>query len=122
MPEEQFKAAMMRLCDPKIKVLAKEVNKPIFGDNEKIKVNAKFNSNTIRCNLIPQKVVKKKTLVQTEDEKKASAQITRERQFVVQAHIVKVMKAQKTYGYQQVISDVIRNISLFRAEPKMIKE
>ena len=31
---------MMRLCDPKVKLLKKEVNKPVFGDNEKININA----------------------------------------------------------------------------------
>ena len=29
----------MRLCDPKVKLLKKEVNKPVFGDNEKININ-----------------------------------------------------------------------------------
>ena len=52
----------MRLCEPKVKVLIKEVNKPVFGDHENIKVNPKFSSNSIRCNLLPQKVVKKKSV------------------------------------------------------------
>ena len=59
---------MMRLCDPKVKVLLKEINKPVFGENEKIKVNPKFASNSIRCNLIPQKVVKKKSIEATREE------------------------------------------------------
>ena len=42
MPEENFKAAMMKLCAPQTKVLSKEKNKPIFEPNEKIKVNEKF--------------------------------------------------------------------------------
>jgi len=41
---------------------------------------------------------------------------------VVQAHIVKVMKAQKQYRFQNVVTDVIRNITMFRADPKMVKE
>ena len=65
---EQFRAAMMRFCDPKVKVLLKEVNKPVFGEHEKIKVNPKFASNSIRCNLIPQKVVKKKNTEATAEE------------------------------------------------------
>jgi cullin 1 len=46
----------------------------------------------------------------------------KERTFVVQAHIVKVMKAQKQYRFQNVVTDVIRNITMFRADPKMVKE
>lgn len=65
---ETFRAAMMRFCDPKIKLLLKEINKPVFGDNEKIKVNPKFASNSIRLSLIPQKVAKKKTMEATVEE------------------------------------------------------
>ena len=59
---------MMRLCEPKVKLLIKEVNKPVFGENEKIKVNLKFQSNSIRCNLIPQRVIKKKTTQASQEE------------------------------------------------------
>ena len=86
----------MKFCDPKIKILLKEVKKPVFGEDEIIKVNLKFASNTIQSNLIPMRIYK------TNEEKRAAVtkQIERERQFVVQAHIVKIMKAQKTYPYQ----------------------
>ena len=61
-------SAMMKLCGPKIKVLTKEVNKPTFGENEKIKVNMAFKSSNIRNLLIPQKVIKKKTTEATPEE------------------------------------------------------
>jgi hypothetical protein len=32
------------------------------------------------------------------------------------------MKAQKTYRFQNLVNDVIRNITMFRADPKMVKE
>ena len=48
MPVGNFKVAMMRLCDPKVKVLLKKVNKPIFNDDEAIKCNPKFSSNAIK--------------------------------------------------------------------------
>lgn len=41
---------------------------------------------------------------------------------MIQAHIVKVMKTQKTYRFQNLITDVIRNITMFRCDPKMVKE
>ena len=41
---------------------------------------------------------------------------------MIQAHTVKVMKAQKQYRYQNLVTDVIRNITMFRADPKMVKE
>jgi len=119
---EQFKACMMKLCDPKLKVLNKEVNKPVFDANEKIRVNEKFKSAAVRNNLIPQKVVKKKTTEATAEESQQAKQVAKERTFVIQAHIVKVMKAQKQYRYQNVVTDIIRNITMFKADPKMVKE
>ena len=32
------------------------------------------------------------------------------------------MKAQKTYRFQMLVNDVIRNITMFKADPKMVKE
>ena len=121
--QELFKAAMMKFCNPQVKLLLKQnAKKPVFEDGEKININPKFASNSIRCNLIPQKVVKKKTSEATPEESAQAKQIARERQFVVQAHTVKVMKAQKTYRFQNLVTDVIRNITMFRADPKMVKE
>lgn len=70
MPEENFKASMMKLCDPKIKVLSKEVNKPVFREDEKIKVNEKFNSKMIKMNIIPVKTFKKTTTEKSPEEVK----------------------------------------------------
>jgi len=44
MPEEQFRSAMMMLCSPKVKLLLKKINKPVFGADEPIKCNPKFAS------------------------------------------------------------------------------
>lgn len=33
---------MLKLCEPKVQLLAKEIKKPVFEKNEKIKVNPKF--------------------------------------------------------------------------------
>ena len=67
----------------------------MFGEEEKIWVNPKFTSNSIRMSLIPQKTVKRKTVEPTAEESAAQKQINKERQFVVQANAVKIMKAKK---------------------------
>ena len=123
MPKENFNAGMMQLCNPKVKLLLKQFNKPDFSkDEELIKVNPKFAQNNIRQQLIPQRVYKKKTTEKTEEEAKQEKTVMKERTFVIQAHAVKVMKAQKTYRYQNLVTDIIRNITMFKADPKMIKE
>ena len=70
---------------------------------------------------MPVKMVKKQSAGMTEDETRELATIEKERTFVVQAHIVKVMKTQKQYRYQQVQTDVMRNITMFKANPQMVK-
>lgn len=61
---------MMSFCNPKTKLLLKEVNKPEFKDEEKIKVNPKFSQPSLRINLIPVKTHKKKTTGLSEEDKK----------------------------------------------------
>ena len=65
--------------------------------------------------------MKRKGAEPSEEEAAQNKQVKKERAFITQAHIVKVMKAQKTYKYQDVIADVIRNISMFKADPALIK-
>lgn len=97
MGDEKFKPAMMKLCNPKIKVLSKTVPKPQFGDDEKIKVNQNFNSKTIKTNIMPETKI---TAPKQEETSANEKQIAKERSFVIQAHAVKVMKAQKSYRFQ----------------------
>ena len=53
-PEEFLKPAVIHLCNPKVRVLDKQIKKPSLDDpQEKIKINLKFMNNNIRVNLIP---------------------------------------------------------------------
>jgi len=90
---------MMQLCNPSIKLLNKEIKKPIFEPNEKITPNLAFKSQTIRTDVIPKKSFKRKTVDRTAEELESEKIIRKERTYVVQAHIVKVMKSQKTYRF-----------------------
>ena len=121
---DYFEAAMKRLCNPKgPPVLQKERPKrPIFDENEKIRVDLKFNSPNIRNNYIPQRCFKKKSIQPTAEEVKETRAINNERQYVIQAQAVKVMKTKKQYKVIHLTSDIITNISMFKAGPKMIKE
>lgn len=73
-------------------------------------------------NIIPPKNFKRKTVVATSEEIEVQKQIRKERTYIIQAHAVKVMKAQKTYPFQNLMADVMRNITMFKAEPAMIKD
>ena len=71
MPNDMFAACMRRICDPKVKLLLKQVNKPTFDKaDEQVKVNPKFASPNIRVNLVPQKSHKRKDAAPSEEETK----------------------------------------------------
>lgn len=54
--EEFLKPALLYLCNPKVKLLLKEIPKANFEPNEKISVNLKFSNNQLRLSLIPQAI------------------------------------------------------------------
>ena len=113
----------MQLCNPKIKVLDKAIKKPTFDDpNEQIKLNQKFTSSNIRVNLIPTPSNKKKTTGPDENEKGQSKEITTERQVIIQATSVKILKTRKTIAYQELITENLGMITMFKAQLAMIKE
>ena len=99
MPRDNFVAAMKMLCNPKIGVLKKNPNNPKFEKNHTMALNMAFKSNQIRLNVMPPKTTKRAAAGKTADEEAQDKIIEKERTFVVQAHIVKVMKAQKTYAF-----------------------
>ena len=76
----------------------------------------------VKMNIIPVRTVKKKEAGISAEERKQLEIVNKERTFVIQAHLVKVMKAQKTYRYQNLTADVMRNITMFKCDPKMLKD
>jgi hypothetical protein len=65
---------------------------------------------------------KKKELGKDEGEKQDDKEIRIERQNIIDAVIVRIMKARKTEKHNQLLEDVIRQISIFMAQPQMIKQ
>lgn len=120
--KKDFMACMMKICHPTSKVLLYNGKKPVFNEDEKLKVNPKFTSPAVRITLVPTRNHKKKEAGATEEEKGQMKQINKERTFVAQSHIVKVMKAHKKHRYVDLQRDVMQNITMFNADPKMIKD
>lgn len=79
-PDEFLKPAVIHLCNPKVRVLDKQIKKPTLDDlNEKIKINTKFSNNNIRVNLIPATGAKKKDAKPTEGDATMSNEVKTER-------------------------------------------
>ena len=121
--EEFFKPALIQLCNPKVRVLDKQIKKPTFDNpDEKIKINLKFTSNNIRVNLMPSTSQKKKTGEATAQETGLANDVKTERQVIIQATSVKILKTRKTIAYQELITENMGMITMFKAQPAMIKE
>jgi cullin 3 len=73
-------------------------------------------------NFVPAVTHKKKTTDKTEAEKVDDKEIRIERQNIIDAVIVRVMKARKTEKHNQLLEDVMRQITIFLPQPQMIKQ
>lgn len=62
---------------------------------------------------MPVQTHKKKTTEKTETEKVDDKEIRQERQNIIDAVIVRVMKARKTEKHNQLLEDVMRQITIF---------
>ena len=49
-------------------------------------------------------------------------EVKTERQVIIQATAVKILKTRKTVAYRDLITDVMGMIKMFQAQPPMIKE
>ena len=65
---------MLKLCNPKNKILLKENAKvPKFNPDEKISVNVNFDNNNIRLNVIP--IIKNEKMIQGTNGQKSLTEI-----------------------------------------------
>lgn len=97
------------------------MKKSTFEPNEKITVNTGFTSPNIRVNFVPI-VTHKKTEKDITGPDPVDPIVKIERQNIIDAVVVRIMKARKTEKHLELIQEVIRQISMFLPEPVMIKQ
>ncbi|KAJ2444101.1 hypothetical protein IWW46_002196, partial [Coemansia sp. RSA 2440] len=112
---------LQSLACAKYKILSKTPASRDVGPNDKFAFNNNFKSAQYRIR-IP--VVAAKASVETEKEKSESmAAIGLERQYVVEAAIVRIMKTRKQMVHEQLVTEAIKQLSArFLPTPKLIKE
>lgn len=95
-PEADLKEALKYMCNPKIKILDKENAKtPEFQPNEKTKIVATYNQPNVKVTYVPTFVEKAGPSGPGGASQNENG-ITPERQNILDAVIVRIMKARKT--------------------------
>jgi len=95
---------------------------PNFQDVEIVKVNHNFANANVMVNFIPPTTHKKKD---KEEDSKGNAgaeaaderEIRIERQNIIDAVIVRIMKARKTEKHNQLLEDVVKQVTIFMPQP-----
>ena len=107
-----------------MKLLSKDNPKvPKFTSDEGLEVNKKFKNNLIKLSFIPKSTHKKKDPgKKTDVQNQVEEEIKSERAMVLDAMIVRIMKARKKERHTELLNEVIKQVSLFKPQPQMIKQ
>jgi hypothetical protein len=104
--DSDLKEALLKLCNPKLKMISKEVNKPTFKPDEKLKLNDKFESNNIRVNMVPVPSTAKMANEGAGGAMKVSdvdAEVIKERGMIIDATCVRIMKSRKVENHNDLV-------------------
>ena len=123
MSVDNFRLAMGKLCDPKLKLFKYSNKKPVFKDDDSVEFNKQFKPKHKKLSLMPKKIVKKKASPEeNKDEQLRNKALAKERNLVIQSQIVKEMKTNKTLKRSELLSKVKTRITNFEARVDMINE
>jgi len=87
-------------------------------------LNTNFDSNHIKFNLIPIPTAQKLTegAGGIKSANAIDSELSKERSLIIEAICVRIMKARKTETHNELIQSVIRQTSMFKVQPNMIKK
>ncbi|XLR55017.1 hypothetical protein HN51_023319 [Arachis hypogaea] len=98
----------------KYKILNKEPNTKSISPNDIFQFNSKFTDKMRRIKI---------PITQNEDKRKMVEDLDKDRQYTIDAAIVRIMKSRKVLGYKQLLSECVKMLSpLFKPEIKTIKK
>jgi len=122
-PESELKESLKYMCNPKQKIVLKENAKtPEFTPAEKCKIFAEFQNPNVKVNFIPA-ASDKPDLSKAGPGGAATGanQLSEERKNIMDAVVVRIMKARKTEKQNQLIEDVMKQVNMFLPQPQWIK-
>jgi cullin 3 len=100
----------LKLCNPKTMVLSKQEKKPKFDNpEEKITLNEKFENSNIKLMMVPQPNAKKMAQGAggAKSQNDIDSEVQKERGMIIDAVIVRTMKARKVESHNELVTTVI---------------
>jgi cullin 1 len=111
LPEETMKRILHSLACGKTKVLEKNPKSTSIKPGDTFKPASKFSS----------KMIKVRIPMASLDESHNAKRVEEDRTVAIEAAVVRIMKARKVLTHQQLVAEVLAQLSFFRPNPKVIK-
>jgi len=116
-PDEELKNALLPLIHPKLQVLQKKPGGKKIEPGHMFRLNGKFQNPTKRITVPVFKLQKKA------QEPKVPQEIAQQRRHQMDAAIVRIMKARRTFTVTELQGEVIQQLQArFKPDPKQIKK
>ncbi|OMJ79173.1 hypothetical protein SteCoe_20874 [Stentor coeruleus] len=114
--DNTLKSNLIPFFNPKQRLFTKQSSGKTINDDEMINLNLEFNCASLKISFLPKKV--KKTEVANNEDEKA---VENERKYILDSVIVRISKGRKQIKHQELITEVIRQVTHFKPQPPMIK-
>ena len=116
-PESECRRHLISMCTPKVRVFTKSNKGKSIEAQDTVKLNMAYESNRIR-RAIPL-ISQKDPTVQLNE---VPSSVEEDRKHLVEAAIVRIMKARKTFDHNNLVAEVTRQLSTrFVPAPQLIK-
>jgi cullin-4 len=114
--EADLKRTLTSLACGKVRPLAKEPAEPVVGPDDAFSVNADFKDKRYRITISSLQV--KET---AKENKETHEKVAQERQYQIDAAIVRIMKSRKTLAHNLLIAELLKQLR-FNAKPADLKK
>eukprot|EP00879_Flechtneria_rotunda_P020719 GHRR01021805.1.p1 GENE.GHRR01021805.1~~GHRR01021805.1.p1 ORF type:complete len:242 (+),score=83.23 GHRR01021805.1:334-1059(+) len=112
--EEDVTRLLHSLSCAKYQILVKDPQNKVIGKNDKFRLNVKFTDRMKRI---------KVPLPPTDEKKKVIEDVDKDRRYAIDAAIVRTMKSRKVLQHQQLVLEVVQQLSrMFKPDFKLIKK
>ena len=114
LPDEDMARNLHSLSCAKYKLLLKEPENKIINQDDVFTYNEKFTDRMRRIKI---------PLPQIDDKKKVEADVDKDRRYAIDAAIVRTMKSRKVLPHQQLVLEVVQQLTkMFKPDFKIIKK